>query len=159
MHGTSFFTGGVLECSIAHRRFVVESSMLYKIRCNLMYPLYGAVPACAVCARAGSTWSYMVAHRYTYAPSRCSISVERSCCSCVRWCWTGAFKENGQCLLAYDARSNFIFYYFPYPKFHSMGWYCMAGVLRLIRCKSLFPSLALPTFLIYNNNDNNNNYS
>ena len=35
-----------------------------------------------------------------------------------------------------------------------MGWYCGAGVIGLIRCESLPPSLALLT--IYNNNNNNN---
>ena len=42
--GASFLTGGVLECDLAHHRSVVVLCMLYKIRCNLMHPLYGALP-------------------------------------------------------------------------------------------------------------------
>ena len=34
---------GCVECGIAHRRSVVVLSMLYKIRCNRMLPLYGAL--------------------------------------------------------------------------------------------------------------------
>ena len=43
---------------------------------------------------------------------------------------------------------------FPFLFFLSIGWYCGAGVLGLIGCISLSPSLALLTF---NNNNNNNN--
>ena len=42
--GAWFLTGGVFECDIAHRRSVAGLWMLYKIRCNLVYPLNGAVP-------------------------------------------------------------------------------------------------------------------
>ena len=42
--GASFLTGGVFECDLAHRRSVVVLFMLYKIRCNPMHPLYGALP-------------------------------------------------------------------------------------------------------------------
>ena len=47
----SFFTGGVFECDLAHHRSVAVLSMLYKIRCNPMNPLYDAlhepyVPVC-----------------------------------------------------------------------------------------------------------------
>ena len=44
---------------------------------------------------------------------------------------------------------------FPFLFFRSIGWYCGAGVFGLIRCRSLSPSLALPTS--FNNNINNNN--
>ena len=36
-------TGGVLECNIAHRRSVAALCLLYKIRCNALHPLYGAL--------------------------------------------------------------------------------------------------------------------
>ena len=39
-----FLTGGVFECDIAHRRSVAVLCMLYKIRCNPMHPLNGALP-------------------------------------------------------------------------------------------------------------------
>ena len=42
--GVSFSTLGVLECDVAHRRSVAVLCMLYKIRCNPMDPLYGALP-------------------------------------------------------------------------------------------------------------------
>ena len=42
--GASLLTGGVFECDLAHRRSVAVLCMLYKIRCNSMYPLYGALP-------------------------------------------------------------------------------------------------------------------
>ena len=38
-----FLTGGVLECDIAHRRSVAVLCMLYKIRCNLVHLLNGAL--------------------------------------------------------------------------------------------------------------------
>ena len=41
--GASFLTGGVFECDLAHRRSVAVLCMLYKIMCNLMHPLYGAL--------------------------------------------------------------------------------------------------------------------
>ena len=37
----SFLTGGVFEYNLAHRRSLAVSSMLYKIRCYPMHPLYG----------------------------------------------------------------------------------------------------------------------
>ena len=42
--GASFLTGGVFECDLAHRRSAAVLCMLYKIRCNLLHPLYGALP-------------------------------------------------------------------------------------------------------------------
>ena len=42
--GASFLTGGVFECELAHCLSVAVLCMLYKFRCNLMYPLRGALP-------------------------------------------------------------------------------------------------------------------
>ena len=42
--GALFLTGGVFECDIAHRRSVAVLCMLYKIRCNPVHPLNGALP-------------------------------------------------------------------------------------------------------------------
>ena len=42
--GASFLTGGVFECDLAHRRSVAVLCMLYKIICNTLHPLYGALP-------------------------------------------------------------------------------------------------------------------
>ena len=46
--------------------------MLYKIRCNLVHPLNGALPGPYVAMPV--TRSALVAHRYTYAPPRCRAS-------------------------------------------------------------------------------------
>ena len=70
--GDSFSTGGVFECDLEHRRSVAVLCMLYKIRCNLMHPLYGTLPVPCVAARV--TCGAVIAHRYTYAPPRCRTS-------------------------------------------------------------------------------------
>ena len=46
--------------------------MLYKIRCNPVHPLNGALPGPYVPVRV--TYSALVAHRYIYAPPRCRTS-------------------------------------------------------------------------------------
>ena len=60
--GARFLTGGVFECDFAHRRSVAVLSMLYKIRCNLVHPLNGALPGLYVPARV--TRGGLVAHLY-----------------------------------------------------------------------------------------------
>ena len=67
--GTRFLTGGVFECDISHRRSVAVLCMLYKIRCNRMHPLNGALPGPYVPVRV--TRDALIAHLYTYAPPRC----------------------------------------------------------------------------------------
>ena len=60
---------GVFECDISHRPSVAVLCMLYKIRCNPVHPLNGALPGPYV-----PTWvtrGALVAHRCTYAPPRC----------------------------------------------------------------------------------------
>ena len=71
----SFLTGGVFECDLAHRRSVAVLCMLYKIRCNSMHPLYGALPVPYVPVRV--TRGAVIAHRFTYEPPRCSTSQYR----------------------------------------------------------------------------------
>ena len=61
--GARFLTGGVFECDISHRRSMAVLCMLYKIRCNPVHPLNGAVP--------GPLHGALIAHRYNYAPTRC----------------------------------------------------------------------------------------
>ena len=53
--GARFLTVGVFECDIAHRRSVSVFCMLYKIRCNPMHPLNGALPRPYVPCSAGYT--------------------------------------------------------------------------------------------------------
>ena len=71
----SFLTVGVFKCDLAHRRSVAVLCMLYKIRCNSMHPLCGALhmPYVPVRVERGA----VIAHRYTYAPPRCRTSQYR----------------------------------------------------------------------------------
>ena len=102
--GARFRTGGVFECDISHRRSVAVLCMLYKIRCNLVHPLNGALPRPYVSVQV--TRGALVAHRYTYAPPRCQTSQYRITfiplsvsfsltilLTCIRWCGTGGFQE------------------------------------------------------------------
>ena len=61
--GARFLTGGVFECDISHRLSVAVLCMLYKIACNPVHPLNGALPGPYVPARV--TRGALVAHRYT----------------------------------------------------------------------------------------------
>ena len=65
----------MFECDIANRRSVAVLFMLYKIRCNPMYPLNGALPGPYVTLRV--TRGALVAHWYTYALPRCRSSQYR----------------------------------------------------------------------------------
>ena len=67
--GAWFLTGGVFECDISHCRSMAVLYMLYKIRCNPVHPLNGALPGLYVPVRVKR--DALVAHRYTYAPPRC----------------------------------------------------------------------------------------
>ena len=67
--GASFLTGGVFECDLAHRPSVAVLCMLYKIRCNQMHDLCGALPVPVPVTRGA-----VIAHRFTYAPPRCRTS-------------------------------------------------------------------------------------
>ena len=67
-----FLTGGVFECDISHRRSVAVQCMLYKIRCNPVHPLNGALPGPYVPVRV--TRGALVVHWYTYAPPHCRTS-------------------------------------------------------------------------------------
>ena len=67
--GARFLTGGVFECDISHSRSMAVLCMLYKITCNPVHPLNGALPGPYVPARVARC--ALVAHRYTFAPPRC----------------------------------------------------------------------------------------
>ena len=74
--GALFLTGGVFECDISHRLSVAVLYMLYKIRCDPVHPLNGALPGPYVPARV--TRGALVAHRYTYAqPSLQNLAVQQ----------------------------------------------------------------------------------
>ena len=70
--GFVFLADGVLNCNLSHRRSVAVLCMLYKIRCNQMHPLCGALPVPYLPVRV--TLGALIAHRYTYAPPRCRTS-------------------------------------------------------------------------------------
>ena len=65
----------MLNCNLSHRRSVAVLCMLYKIRCNMMHPLCGALPVPCVPVRV--TRGALIAHRYIYAPPRCRTSQYR----------------------------------------------------------------------------------
>ena len=62
----------VPNCNLSHRRSVAVLCMLYKIWCNPMQPLCGALPVPYVPVRV--TRGALIAHRYTFAPPRCRTS-------------------------------------------------------------------------------------
>ena len=62
----------VFECDLAHRRSVAVLCMLYKIRCNPLHPLHGALPVPDVPVRV--TRGAVIAHWFTYVPPRCRTS-------------------------------------------------------------------------------------
>ena len=70
-----FLAGGVLECNLAHRRYVAELCMLFMIKSNPMHPLNGALPLPYVPARV--TRGAFVAHIHLCAPPRCRASQYR----------------------------------------------------------------------------------
>ena len=67
--GANFLTVGVFECDLAHRRSVTVLCMLYKIRCNPMHPLYGALLVLYV--PVWVTRGAVIIHQYTYVPPGC----------------------------------------------------------------------------------------
>ena len=67
--GARFLTGGVFECDVSQRRSVAVLCKLYKIRCNPVHPLNGALPGPYVPARVSRR--ALVAHRYSYASPSC----------------------------------------------------------------------------------------
>ena len=77
--GAWFLNGGVFECDIAHRWSVAILCMLYKIRCNPVHPLNGALPGPYMPVRA--TRGALVAHRFTYALPRCRTLFPSQCAS------------------------------------------------------------------------------
>ena len=106
--GARFLTEGVFECHISHHRSLAVLCMLYKIMCNPVHPLNGALPGPYVPVRV--TRGALVTHRYTYEPPRCrtlqysrtfipfSVSLWNNLASLgIQWCGTGRFQEQGQC--------------------------------------------------------------
>ena len=144
--------------------------MLYKIRSNPMHLFYGAlpVPYLPVWVTRGA----LVAHQYTYAPPRCRTSQYRRTIihlSISLWNYLApvfdgvglaGFKSMVNAfLLDWAALSPFVLYCFSVVLLSVYRLvYCGALVLELIGCRSLSPSVALPTsFNNYYNNENDDN--
>ena len=120
--GARFLTGCVFECDISHCRSVAVLCMLYKIRCNPVHPLNGALPVPYVPARI--TRCVLVAHQYTYAPPRCrTLQYSRSFIPFSVSLWNdlanpvfdgGGFQEQGQCFFIGLSCSipTIVFYFF-----------------------------------------------
>ena len=141
--------------------------MLYKIRCNLVHPLNGALPGPYVLVQV--TCGVLVTHRYTYAPPRCRTSqYSRSFIPLSVSLWNDLANPviDGVGLAGFKSKANAFFYslllFFFFSSFClQLGWYCGAEVFGLIGCISLSLSLALPTFFnnnivtyfVYNSND------
>ena len=156
-----FLTGGVFKCDIAHKQSVAILCMLYKIRCNRVHPLNGALPGPYVSVRVTS--GALVAHRYFHAPPRYRTSQYRMTFilhSVSLWNDLVSTVFDGVGLADFKSRTNAFLLASPslslqwtYTIFHflyflSIGWYCAAGVFGLIGCISHSLSLALLTFLI-----------
>ena len=73
--GARFLTGGVFQCDISHRRSMTVLCMLYKIRCNPVHPLNGALPGEYVPVRVTLVlWSHIGTLMHRLAAEPCSIA-------------------------------------------------------------------------------------
>ena len=127
--GACFLAGGVLNCNLSHHRSVAVLCMLYKIRCNPLHPLCGALPMPYVPVRV--TRGTLIAHRYTYAPPCCTTS--QNCRTFIPLSvslWNdlvdpifdgvgfASFKSRSNAfLLAWLLSAFFVFNYFPFSSF------------------------------------------
>ena len=113
----------MFECDISNRRSVAVLCMLYKIMCNQMHPLNGALPGpyVPVLVARGA----LLAHRYTYAPPRCrTLQYSRTFIPFSLSLWTarlagfksrtGGFQKQGQCFFISQSCSipTIVFYSF-----------------------------------------------
>ena len=95
VRSANFLAGGVLDCKFAHRRYVAELCMLFKIKSNPMYPLSGALPLLYVPAPV--THGALVAHIGTRSsllsiteplcPSRCFFGTILVTLYMLVWNW------------------------------------------------------------------------
>ena len=87
-------------CDIDHCRSMAVLCRLYKSRYNPMHPFNDALPGRRTCRGIHSVlWSSpqnLTDPQDLYSPL--NIPVERSYWPCIRWCGTGGFQEQGQCL-------------------------------------------------------------
>ena len=141
-----------------------------QVQGNPIPPLCGALPVLYVPVRV--TRGALVAHRNAYPPPRCRTSqycrtfipfsvslLEWSWWSCVRWCGTSGFQEQGKCLfIGLTALSILCLLLFSLSllSFYRVvlwGWVC-----GLIVLTDLSQPCIAGLFNNYNNNNNNNNW-
>ena len=152
-----FLTGGVFECDIYHRKYLALLCMLYKIRCNPVHPLDGALPGPYLPVPV--TRGALVAHRYTYAlprstagllfPSQCPTGMILLTQYSMVWAWR-------------VSRAGPIHFYWPnwlYPYYSLYSFSLSLSVYGLVlwgwglRPDRVYITLSQPL----SNNDNNNN--
>ena len=132
LSGARFLTGGVFECDISHRRSVVVLCMLYKIRCNPMHPLNGALPGPYVLVRV--TRCALVAYRYTYAPPRC---------------WTSQYLLTSIPLsvsLWNDLADPVLIVWDYRIPLHSAGYKLCSGCISVYLCAASLLNLSIPLY-------------
>ena len=131
--GACLLAGGVLNCNLSLRRSVAVLCMLDRIRCNPMHPHCGALPVPYVTVQVAR--GALIAHRYTYAPPRCRTSLYRmsfiplSYLSGTIWLapysmvWDWRVSRVGPMPFCCPSCSLlFVFNYFPFLFFSSIGW-------------------------------------
>ena len=114
--------------------------MLYKITCNPMLSLYGALPVPYV--PVWVTRSAVIAHRYTYAPPRCITSQYSRIflnLSISLWKYLSDPVFDGVGLASFKSRANAFSLaqllapfsspaIFPFSSFILWDWHCVVGL-------------------------------
>ena len=141
--------------------------MLYIIRYYIMHPFHGALPVPYVPLWVTRGACINILMRLFAAEPSCTVRLlfhsqclyEAIVLTTYSIVWDAGFKSWANVFSsAYAARSVFIFYCCPFLFSLSLGWYCWAGVVGLIRCKLFWPCLASPASSNNNSNNNNNYY-
>ena len=146
---------------IAHLQSVVALCMLYKIRCKLIHPLYGALHVPYVSVRV--IYGDLIPHRYAYEPPRCRTSQYRMTfilLSVSLWNYLDEPVFDGVGLAGSKSWAKHFFIglscsiHFCLLLFFPFSFFCLLiGIVGLESWMTgIFPSHALPTY--FNNNNN-----
>ena len=141
----------MFECDSAHCRSVALLCILYKIMCNQMHALNGALPGPYVPVRV--TRGALVAHRHAYAPPRCRTSQHRRTfipqgpsgtilLTQYSMVWDWRVSKSGPMLLywpklLYPYNIIIVFYCFPLSLLSVYRLVLWCQSLRTDRCTSL----------------------
>ena len=138
----------MFECDITHRQSVAVLCMLYKIRCNPVHPLNGALSLyldhMCQCGLHAVLWSHICTLMHRLAaeprstagllfPSRCPSETILLAPYSMVWDWRVSragpmfFFIGLSCSIP-----TIVFYSFPFLFFLSIGWYSGAQVFGLI---------------------------